>query len=693
MEAAVTVREEGNRDTPGTLQVYLNENVVTIQPEDSRTYKEHPEIPMEMKSDGSHMTEQILQLTLQIIYLLTGEDYMVVKKISGDLATSTRHPTEKPHPPSLIPERNSKKVLEVINKIVELLTGEVEDVSENVHHHDKDHCDGDPCLLDGCEAESLTLLPMSEASNVFVTQYTKIVDKERLLIECKSQNNSTEKEASNGDCRVLTLTNKQTDTVGTQRGHDFKSHQGGQPEATKGTQTEWPSTYILMYNTNALNIQTPVTKINTAVKIFDKKLANSFGQGTHMNPSPTPKSLTGRSSNQQIDSQEEWTCAECEKIFACKSHLTKHQQMHKEISSKTFSSFTNLDGHQPEQRDNTCWVDCNDSDSQDPSPQRTDNEERVCLSSDSIKTFGGTSNLAECEVHIRDHQAGSYHNGEHQVDNVEGFLDCGQNVVFSSGLDGHQIVNQKKDCGKDFSYKLDLVRHRKFHSGEKRFLCSECGKRFGLKSALMRHQMIHTGEKPFACTMCGKRFNQHSHYIRHQLSHSGKKPFTCVDCSKSFIQKSDLVKHQKGHKGIKLSCPVCRKEFCSKMFLIKHQKCHRESNRAVCSECGKCFTQKSALVVHQRIHTGEKPFSCNDCGKLFNRKSLLVRHQRIHTGEKPFSCQECGKSFTRTTNLVIHQRAHLGEKPYSCPKCAKSFNNNATLLKHQKTHGEDMEVL
>ncbi|XP_040177007.1 zinc finger protein 2 homolog isoform X2 [Rana temporaria] len=666
MEAAVTV--------------YLNKNVVTIQPEDSRTYKEHPEIPMEMKSDESHMTEQILQLTLQIIYLLTGEDYMVVKKISGDIATSTRRPNEKPHPPSRIPERNSKKVLEVINKMAALLTREAEDVSENVHHHDGDRCDGDPRSLDDCEPGSLTLLPISEASNVFVRRYTKIFDKEGLLIECKSQNNTTEAAASTGNCRGLTLTNKQTDTVGTQSGHDLNSRQGGQPEATKGTQTEWPSTYILMYNTNALNIQTPVTEINTAVKAFDKKLANFLGQETRMNPSPTPKSLTGRSSNPQ------WTCVDCEKTFACKSHLTKHQQMHKEISSKTFSSFTNLDGHQ---RDNTCWVDSIDSDSQDPSSQRTHNEERVGPSSDSIKNVGGTSNLAEREVDIRDRQAGSSHNGERQVDNSEGFLDCGQNLVCSSGLDdGHQLVNQE-DRGKDFSYKLD----RKIHSGEKLFLCSECGKRFSLKSALLRHQMIHTGEKPFACTMCGKCFNQHSHYIRHQLSHSGKKPFTCVDCGKSFIQKSDLVKHQQGHKGIKLSCPVCRKEFCSKMFLVKHQKSHRESNRAVCPECGKGFSQKSALVAHQRIHTGEKPFSCNDCGKLFNRKSLLVRHRRIHTGEKPFSCRECGKSFTRTTNLITHQRAHLGEKPYSCSKCAKSFNNNATLLKHQKTHGEGIEIL
>ncbi|XP_073467545.1 gastrula zinc finger protein XlCGF66.1-like [Aquarana catesbeiana] len=75
--------------------------------------------PMRMEEDRSHMTEKILNLTLEIIYLLTGERFPLVK--SGDHMTITVPPCD-----SLKPERhNMQKILEVTKKMMELLTGEV----------------------------------------------------------------------------------------------------------------------------------------------------------------------------------------------------------------------------------------------------------------------------------------------------------------------------------------------------------------------------------------------------------------------------------------------------------------------------------------------------------------------------------------------------------------------------------------
>ncbi|XP_077322207.1 gastrula zinc finger protein XlCGF66.1-like [Lithobates pipiens] len=73
-----------------------------------------------MEEDRSHMTERrILNLTLEIIYLLTGERFPLVK--SGDHMTITVPPCD-----SLKPERhNMEKILEVTKKMMELLTGEV----------------------------------------------------------------------------------------------------------------------------------------------------------------------------------------------------------------------------------------------------------------------------------------------------------------------------------------------------------------------------------------------------------------------------------------------------------------------------------------------------------------------------------------------------------------------------------------
>ncbi|KAM5182183.1 oocyte zinc finger protein XlCOF29-like [Mantella aurantiaca] len=79
---------------------------------------DHMTTSMKMEEDQSHMTERILNLTLEIIYLLTGESYPLVK--SGDQVTIM-----VPPPHSLKPAgNNTKKILEVTQKMIGVLTGE-----------------------------------------------------------------------------------------------------------------------------------------------------------------------------------------------------------------------------------------------------------------------------------------------------------------------------------------------------------------------------------------------------------------------------------------------------------------------------------------------------------------------------------------------------------------------------------------
>ncbi|KAG9466623.1 hypothetical protein GDO78_016351 [Eleutherodactylus coqui] len=83
--------------------------------------------------DGDKMSETILHLTLEILFLLTGEDYTVVKASSDGcgapvcegLGRPLSPITESPPHPLIRKRNNKEKILELTKKMTELLTGEV----------------------------------------------------------------------------------------------------------------------------------------------------------------------------------------------------------------------------------------------------------------------------------------------------------------------------------------------------------------------------------------------------------------------------------------------------------------------------------------------------------------------------------------------------------------------------------------
>ncbi|XP_073453621.1 uncharacterized protein [Aquarana catesbeiana] len=127
-------------------------------------------------------------------------------------------------------------------------------------------------------------------------------------------------------------------------------------------------------------------------------------------------------------------------------------------------------------------------------------------------------------------------------------------------------------CGRRFLKKSNLDAHQRTHSGEKPFPCTQCGKSFAQKSTLVRHKRTHTGFHPYSCSECGKTFAQKSGLVRHQATHTGAYPYTCSECGKGFTAKSVLLTHQRVHTGEKpFLCSRCGKRFRYKESADRHR--------------------------------------------------------------------------------------------------------------------------
>ncbi|XP_075697410.1 uncharacterized protein LOC142663001 [Rhinoderma darwinii] len=678
-----------------------------------------------MDKNRNGMTERILNLTLEMIYLLTGEDYIVVKKRTeeGEGWSRNQVPITMSPPQSLI-HKKDQEILDLTNKITELLTGE-----------------------DNTEVKKRT----EEGEGWSRNQVPITMSPPQSLIHKKDQ-------------EILDLTNKITELLTGEvpiRCQDVTVHFSMEEwEYIEGHKDQYDDIMDNPTTTSPVEPNKEETPERYPSPLYSK---NDPEENRNVPQDHQVTHLTDIKTEDIREAEEEThedvtPCKEEEipidiSTDKCTKNVAGHLLLLSPDYEEKSSIITEDNCGKPSTTlftTNTLFVLHSGNLSTDP----TNHKEPSSGQSQIVKQITGYKwrkifTCSECGKHFKSKYILSMHERSHTDERP---FSC-------------------SECEKCYRRKSHLTVHYKRHTGEKPYSCSECGKCFIQKSVLVQHQRIHTGEKPFLCSECGKCFGQKYDLLNHRLIHTGEKPFSCSVCGKCYNHRSALAQHKKrSHFNVQsvanvlpqiylnIDCVMIKIEklfyglkmvlvvweapcrnflkyliYCVLqkinyiLFLFPTDKCTKnvmghllspdyeeKSNNITEDYCGKPsttpFTTNMLFVLHSgdlstdptnhkepsygqsqivKQSTGDKGgkiFPCSECGKHFKRKSIISMHKRIHRDERPFSCSECEKCYRRKSDLTVHHRRHTGEKPYSCSECGKCFIQKSVFVQHQRIH-------
>lgn len=442
------------------------------------------------------------------------------------------------------------------------------------------------------------------------------------------------------------------------------------------------------------------------------------------------------STNENIDSQNSYTCPKCTRCYSSKKSLDKHIATHKEkqfmcdVCNKQFVQLDELVKHnklhkvKEKLKPVLCRI-CNknfkktDTMVRHLNVHKRANPKEVLSILKEIRDRRKLENNSELKERVA--EIGINSKRKECVNNENNASDMLKKCTFESELKSSNSHLTNTDVGIDKQF--DTLHDTTFHR------CKHCSKCYLTNESLQEHLLIHV-EKKFVCNVCNMKFfrqdrleshkTRYGHnedkasletqkpsddksaiklinsWIKEELdSDNEEKGFPCKICGKSYDTKRSLLKHQLNtHNSQEESCGNCG-EICNCDIKDKDQQKSNDLLKPYrCDECNKSFEKEVKLQRHVRIHERAKEqedanfkrFLCHICSKTFRQNTGLMFHMRTHTGYKPHVCKYCGRGFTSNSNCINHERTHTGDRPFVCHFCSAAFAKSCTLKAHITTH-------